>query len=47
MYFFIIHVTVLILKIPVIFHLRFYPHPSLPPGGKEQNLSPLGENERG
>jgi hypothetical protein len=30
-----------------IFYKVNNPLPSLPPWGKEQNLSPLGENERG
>jgi len=47
MCFFRIHVKVLKFKIPVRFHIHFHPHPCLPLSGKEQNLSPLGENERG
>jgi hypothetical protein len=32
----------------IFYYQVIYPLPNLPPGGKEyQNLSPLGENERG
>jgi hypothetical protein len=40
-------VTLPYLKILVHLYIHLHPHPSLPPGGKEQNLSPLGEIRKG
>jgi hypothetical protein len=37
----------MVLKIFVRLYVQLHPHPGLPPRGKGQNLSPLGEIRKG
>jgi hypothetical protein len=47
MFFFTIQVTPNILKSMNFHNVHTIPHPNLPPRGKEQSISPLGETGKG